>query len=359
MNFVLPGLHRVSRGAEVVFESVAREIAAQGHDVVTLVGSGAPDPSRPYAFRRVRSVGRERFAKAPSVPFFRHQFMYEELTFATALMLSRPRRGAEVTVTCSYPYVNFALRSRLPFQRRAPHVFVTQNGDWPALGKGPEPKLFGCDGLICTNPTYYERNKDRWRSVLIPNGMDPSRFHPGPGTRAAFGLPESAPVVLMVSALQPSKRVLEGIEAVAQIPDAFLLVAGDGPMAAEVDSVAARLMPGRFKRGTYAYAQMPDLYRSADVFLHPTFHESFGNVYVESMACGLPLVAHDYDLTRWVTQGHGTLVDAADIGAMADAVRRALAEGTQGSAARAAFAARTYDWASIARRYRQFITEVG
>ena len=40
--FALPGLHRVRRGAEVVFESVAQEIALGGEHQVTLVGSGRP-----------------------------------------------------------------------------------------------------------------------------------------------------------------------------------------------------------------------------------------------------------------------------------------------------------------------------
>ena len=113
---------------------------------------------------------------------------------------------------------------------RPQHVFVTENGDWPAYANQSEYRFFSCDGLVCTNPDFYERNRVRWRSKLIPNGVDCSRFSPGPGERGAFGLPKDRLVVLMVSALIPSKFIDVGIEAVSQIPDAHLVVAGTGPL---------------------------------------------------------------------------------------------------------------------------------
>src|SRR5690606_20246023 len=140
---------------------------------------------------------------------------------------------------CSYPYTSWALRRARKGGRRTPHVFVTQNGDWPAQRSGPEPRFFWCDGLICTNPVYFERNRTRWRAALIPNGMDPDRFHPGPGDLPGLGLPSDRKIVLMVSALEPGKRVLEAIRAMARVPDAFLLVAGDGPLREQVDALAA------------------------------------------------------------------------------------------------------------------------
>ncbi|WP_222949897.1 hypothetical protein [Sphingomonas sediminicola] len=51
--FALPGLHRFGRGAEVVFESIAQQIAAAGNHQVTLVGSGEVRPGRAYDFVHV------------------------------------------------------------------------------------------------------------------------------------------------------------------------------------------------------------------------------------------------------------------------------------------------------------------
>ena len=126
------------------------------------------------------------------------------------LTLRRWRADADVTVTCGYPYTNWVLRSPVPGRRRPAHVFVTQNGDWPARERGGEYRFSSCDGLVCTNPVFFERNRERWFSELIPNGIDPARFHPGPADRAALGLPGDRPIVVMVSALTESKRVARG-----------------------------------------------------------------------------------------------------------------------------------------------------
>jgi len=355
--FALPGLHRVHRGAEVAFESVAEHIARQGRHEVTLIGAGREAPPRAYRFVRVGAVPRERFEGWPRLPFLRNEFVYEELTFAAALAVRRWRDEFDVTVTCSYPYTNWVLRSRLPGTRGPCHVFVTQNGDWPARERRGEYRFFSCDGLVCTNPVYYEANRERWPSALIPNGVDPARFYPGPGDRAALGLPEGRPIVLMVSALMPGKRVLEAVRATARVDDAFLVVAGDGALREEVDAVAATQLPGRFLRRTFPHERMPDLYRCADVFLHMALRESFGNVYVEALAAGTPIVAHDDEVTRWIVEDHARLVDTTDEDALAGALRDAIAEEGKGRAGRAAFAQR-YAWAEVAGRYAEFLEKV-
>jgi glycosyltransferase involved in cell wall biosynthesis len=355
--FALPGLHRVHRGAEVAFESVAQEIALRGEHEVLLAGSGPDAAGRAYRFRRVGAIRRERFEGWPSVPFLRDEYMYEELTFAAGLATAGLRRGVDVTVTCGYPYTNWALRARLPGGRRPPHVFVTQNGDWPARVPRREYRFFGCEGLICTNPEYYARNRERWHCALVPNGFDPTRFRPGPRDRAALGLPADAPMVLMASALIDSKRVREGIRAVARIPEAFLLVAGDGPLRDEVDRLAAELLPGRFARRTFPFERMADVYRSADALLHLALAESFGNVYVEALGCGLPVVAHDGPVSRWILEQHGFLVDTTDEEALVASLRRALASGAAGGE-RAAFAASRYTWDAVATKYVEFLADV-
>ena len=53
--FALPGLYRVRRGAEIVFESIAQEIALEGEYDVTLVGSGREIPRRACRFKRIPS----------------------------------------------------------------------------------------------------------------------------------------------------------------------------------------------------------------------------------------------------------------------------------------------------------------
>ena len=354
--FALPGLHRFGRGAEVVFESVAQQIAERGEHRITLVGSGRARADRAYDFIHVPAASREHFERWPRVPFFRHEFMYEELTFAIGLAALPAVGKADITMTCSYPYTNWALR-RPRLGKRPAHVFVTQNGDWPALGHGSEPQFFGCDGLICTNPLYFDRNRDRWNATLIPNGVDPKRFYAGPPRKAELGLPTDGPLILMVSALEPGKRVIEAMRAVAGVPGAQLVVAGDGPLRDEVDRLAAEILPGRFKRALFEHEQMPDLYRSADVFLHTKIRESFGNVYVEALSSGAPIVAHDDEVTRWILGDHAILVDTEDQAATTAAITQALKAPRQRDDG-AEWAHERYSWDVVAGKYVDFFQDV-
>lgn len=290
------------------------------------------------------------------MPFLRHEFMYEELTFAARLAALPAVGQADVTVTCSYPYVNWALR-RPRRGKRPPHVFVTQNGDWAAQQSGPEPRFFSCEGLICTNPLYFERNREKWPSTLIPNGIDPARFFPGPQRKAVLGLPTDRPVVLMVSALEPGKRVIEAMRAMVDVPDSTLVVAGDGPLRDEVDRLAAEILPGRFMRATFRHDQMPDLYRSADVFLHTKIRESFGNVYVEALSCGTPIVAHDDEVTRWILGEHAILIDTEIQPTLTAAITESLRDPKAGADS-AAWAHKRFSWDVVSSKYAAFFAEV-
>lgn len=354
--FALPGLHRWDRGAEVAFIAVANALANAGEQV-TLIGSGPQREGAAYRYIPAASVDRSYFNRFPSLPFVRSEYAYEELTFAPSL-LSRYRPSAfDVTVTCGYPYTNWVLRRPVWGGRRPPHVFVTQNGDWPARRDRAEYRFFGCAGLVCTNPDFYERNKKNWNCVLIPNGVDVARFTPGPPQRRAFGLPSDRMIVLMVSALVDFKRVIAGVEAVGRLPEAYLVVAGDGPLREKVLQRANEVMPGRFMRLSAPASQMPDLYRSADVFLHMAFEESFGNVYVEALACGLPVVGHDSARLRWIVGDAGYLVDTNDAEVVAAAIARAAQSGSAGRELRVARAAE-FSWSQIGARYRTFLQEV-
>jgi glycosyltransferase involved in cell wall biosynthesis len=354
--FVLPGLHKVDRGAEVAFISVARELA-NGGDEVTLFGGGTPRDGEPYRFVHVPTVPRERFEHFPTFPPFRSETVWEEATFALALMRRLKGSDFDVTVTCGYPFANWALRRVARHSPKTHHVFVTQNGEWPAVSNDSEFRLFGCDGLVCTNPDFFENNRTRWNCALIPNGMDPARFHPGPAERASFGLPTDRPVVLMVSACIETKRVEDGIRAVAKLPGVHLAVAGDGPLRARVLSLAQSELPDRFTLMTAPAARMPALYRSADAFLHMSKDEPFGNVYVEALACGLPVVGHDSARLRWIVGDGQFLVDTTDLGATAAAIERALNAPCDQVQARIARSA-DFAWSQIAKRYRAFFESI-
>ena len=354
--FALSGLHRIDRGAEIAFISVAKELAKAGEHV-TLCGSGLPRNDNPYNFIHSGSLGREHFRSFPQMPLLRNECVYEELSFIPGFLWRYNPHDYDVTLTCSYPFTNWLLRRPTVAGRRPPHVFITQNGDWPATSKLSEYRFFGCDGLVCTNPDYFERNKSRWNCALIPNGIDLDRFTRGPDHRQRLGLPADKLIILMVSALIPSKRVDVGIQAISQIPNAHLVVAGDGPLRPEVQALAEKQIPGRFTLVSVPANEMPSLYRSADVFLHLSKEESFGNVFLEAMACGLPIVAHDSARLRWIVGDRQFLVDTT---APAKVVAALIDSAAAPSEAKRDFAAKALDfsWAKVGKMYHAFLQDV-
>ena len=348
--FALPGFHRYDRGAEVALLAVASELARAGDDV-TVAGSGPIAKGRAYDYVQVPSVRRERFEKFPAFPPFRSETAWEDATFAINLARKIDLRRYDASVTCSFPFTHWALRR---LGRKGPaSIFVTQNGDWPAFCNKAEYRTFSCEGLVCTNPDYLVRNVERWNCRLVPNGVDLARFSPGKARPSGLGLPPGGPVILMVSALIESKRVIEGIRAVAELSGASLVVAGDGPLRQRVIKLGEELLPGRFRLVSRPADEMPDLYRSADVFLHLSQLESFGNVFLEAWASGLPIVAHDSVRLRWILGERHFLCDTTSPRDLHAALSAALsASGTS-----APDGIERFSWEAVSAQYREFLLE--
>jgi glycosyltransferase involved in cell wall biosynthesis len=353
--FALSGLHRVARGAETAFIALARELSRAGN-LVTLMGSGTPPSTVPYRFIYASCISRDKFESFPSIPSLRDNNAYEELTFVPALLWRFRPTEYDVTLTCSYPFTNWVLR-RPHWRRRPPHVFVTENGDWPAQATNSEYRFFGCEGLVCTNPEYYERNKSRWNCRLIPNGIDCHRFAPGAAERDAFCLPSDRRVLLMVSAFIPSKRIDAGIEIVANLAGWHLVVAGDGPQKEAITKIAATRLGNRFTTLRVPPERMPALYRSADAVLHLSKDESFGNLFCEAMACGIPVVAHQSVRTEWILGDIGFLVDSDNFREVASNIELAYqAPPTRRQAG--VERALAWSWIKIGKMYDEFLREI-
>lgn len=353
---VAPGLHRVTRGAEVALEAIGRELAKIQTVDVSLLGSGEARKGEPYKFIHIGNIPRESFEKWPKVPILRNEYVYEELTFLTGLMRFYNSQDFDITLTCSYPFVNWWLRS----SRQSPaHVYVTQNGDHPAHSDRSEYAWFSCDGLVCTNQEYFERNRSRWFSRLITNGVDPQRFSPQSVDRRGFNLMEDVPIALMVSALIPSKRVLVGICAAAEIPELHLVICGEGPEREAVKELGNKLMPGRIHIMQLSYDQMPDIYRVADVLLHLSMDEPFGNVYLEALATGLPIVAHDRSVTRWILEDTSTLVDTTEVSQIVQGIKQALEQRSLAAVnRRRSLVERRFTWQAVGQQYFDFLKDV-
>ncbi|HEY8927454.1 MAG TPA: N-acetyl-alpha-D-glucosaminyl L-malate synthase BshA [Polyangia bacterium] len=178
---------------------------------------------------------------------------------------------------------------------------------------------------------------------VIPNFVDPARFHPAPPSA-----PQARPRALVhVSNFRPLKRVADVVRifhaAAALRPELPLTLAlvGDGPDRAAVEALAAELGVRDRVQLLGERVDLPSLLRASDLFLLPSETESFGLAALEAMACGLPVVASDVGgLPEVVVHGEtGFLAPVGDVAAMARHVARLLGDECErarfGAAARA------------------------
>jgi glycosyltransferase involved in cell wall biosynthesis len=185
-------------------------------------------------------------------------------------------------------------------------------------------------------------------------GVDRDQFHPNRrdmGWRRAHGIAGREMVIAFLGRIVMEK----GLDAFAGAIDALeqrkvphkVLVIGDGPARGWFEE----RLPGAIFAGQLVGSELGRALASADVLLNPSITEAFGNVTLEAMACGLPVVAAVATGTaNLVRDGDtGTLVDPFDIDGYAEALAayaRDPALRTRHGEAGLAFA-KTMDWDRI------------
>jgi glycosyltransferase involved in cell wall biosynthesis len=116
--------------------------------------------------------------------------------------------------------------------------------------------------------------------------------------RQAIGIPVNRFVVLFAGKLEPKKRPLDLVQAVARIdssaPGPHLVIAGAGPLEADVRAAAARLGVELSMLGFVNQSQMTRVYAAADCLVLPSdAGETWGLVVNEALAAGLPCIVAD------------------------------------------------------------------
>jgi glycosyltransferase involved in cell wall biosynthesis len=163
------------------------------------------------------------------------------------------------------------------------------------------------------------------RLAIWSRGVDAELFSPvhrSDAVRARLA-PGARHVLLYVGRLAPEKRIhvlmdaFEQIRARAPRPVALVLVGG-GP---EEHELRRRAAPDVYFTGYLEGTDLAAAYAAADVFVFPSDTETFGNVVLEAMASGVPVVAADRGgVTETVRPGTtGELARAGDAGAFAEA----------------------------------------
>jgi glycosyltransferase involved in cell wall biosynthesis len=122
----------------------------------------------------------------------------------------------------------------------------------------------------------------------------------------------------------------------------------------EIESLAADLLSrDGYRITSVCRRDVWDYYRAADAFTLASLMEGFGFVYVEALAAGLPVIAHDFPISRWVLGEHGTFANLTEPGALARELSLLFSksEGDESRAERRSFVTARYDWRVLRRDY--------
>ena len=294
-----------------------------------------PAVSEVVALPRVESA--EPFSKDafPTGLRYRSETAGEKGHYALAVMKALATEGGFDGVVCGH--LNLlplgALAARL---KRAPLLLIIHGIDaWEPPSGGVMARLArralpSVDAFVAVSGVTKERFLG-WSGLLeetgyvVANCIDASGFGPGskrPDLLARYGL-EGRTILFTLGRMSAAERykgfdeVLEVLPAVAaDVPDIAYLIAGDGDDRARLEQKAADL--GVADRVVFAgyvpETEKADHYRLADAFVMPGRGEGFGIVYLEALACGVPVVASALDASREAVRDGllGQVVDPDD-----------------------------------------------
>ncbi len=191
------------------------------------------------------------------------------------------------------------------------------------------------------------RELDSHRPVdVISMGVDVTRFRRRRGARKiTTALNVTGPVILFVGRLAEKKGVRYLIEAMPevleQVPDATLVIVGDGPLRQDLEQRVSNLAISASVRFTGAKSpeDLPQFYSAADVFVGPSIVAEGGDAdgipvsFMEAMASGTPIVTTNVGgIGELVTHDKtGLMVPERDPKALAESVVRILTEARLGN----------------------------
>ena len=200
---------------------------------------------------------------------------------------------------------------------------------------------------------------------VIPCGVDTDLFRPMDKgkARSELGLPNSSQILLFAGRIQPFKGIDILLRAVARLLDNrelhLFIIGGDSESDGEVTrlrTLSAELgIDGKVTFcGAMEHGEMPLFYGAADICVVPSYHESFGLVALEALACGIPVVASRVGgLATIIKDGEtGYLIDELSPEAFAQRLELLLGDEKlkrrMGDAAH--LSVMKYEWSMVARQ---------
>ncbi len=266
-----------------------------------------------------------------NIHFF-NRYAIEEVTFGRGLSTALDKFKPDIILNHSGPIIG---RYCSKYRKRTGVPFVVAGG--AGIGMTEAKNVYTRpDAYIAKNPESFRFIKSLDAKIdvtLIPNGVDLEKFNPEGSafsddeicSIAGYTFTIERPIVLSTSAIERMKRLHLAIDAMHILGKGTLVISGDGQLKDYIISYGKKKLGDRFMYiGCLDYKDIQKLYRWADVYVMPSMGEPFGNVALEAMASGLPVVATDDECRKWVVgEKGGILVDVENVRLFAEAIEKA------------------------------------
>jgi len=242
---------------------------------------------------------------------------------------------------------------------RRPVTITARGSDVNVLPHYPLPRRmirWAADraaGLVTVSAALRQRlielGVEPGRVTVLRNGVDVEMFRPGARDPCRREVGANGLTLLAVGNLVPLKGHDLVIEALCHLPQARLMIVGEGPQKTALQELAVR--QGVADRVTFVgnvpQKRLPTFYTAADILVLASRHEGWPNVLLEAMACGTPVVVSDIPgMTEIVASSHvGRLASERSAKGFAQSIMEMAHESPKREQVRQY--ARTFDWASI------------
>ena len=339
-------------GMSVYAQNLLRELTALGHEVVMIsqyrgdaagtrvYGGGPPPPVPDVQVCGLEALGEQ---EKPVANFER------DIETMVATAVAEHERKPFDLLHAQYGYPTGLAALEASKRLGLPNVVSIQGGDGHWVGvtccnthrEAMRTVLDHAGALLIGSRSFAEEVRGNHgtppeRFTIVPGAVEAARFYPREGYAAGRWIDDAHPTLLYHGRVDRRKGALDFLDAFALLRErrhpvaarARLIYSGIGP---DSDAVLARVgtlgLGDAFTNLGYVnYADVPAVYRRADVFVSPTYSEGFSNTILEAMSAGLPVVSCAVvgvvDCLR--DEVNGLLVAAGDVPALADALARML-----------------------------------
>jgi 1,2-diacylglycerol 3-alpha-glucosyltransferase len=383
--FSCSGVGIIDRGIEIFFREAFDGLrGTEGLDIMLYKGAGEEKPDERVLWNVPRTG---RAARLLGACIRRNSYVAEQLsTFPSMVHAIRRRR----------PDIIFYSDSNLGFQlfrwRKqigVPFRLLFSNG-------GPcHPPFERTDYVQQVAPFYLEEAlaarepADRHRMVpygiCVPDGAPDVSDEAKRQIRRQLGLPTDRKIILSVGWITAQHkrmdyvvneltamldyrttgdhgtgRVVSSSEVSGQsTPYLVLLGTKDSESAAIIALARKKLGEENFTARSVPHEQVADYYRAADLFVLASLQEGFGRVFLEALIYGLPVIAHDHPVMRFVLRSEGTFGDLSKPGVLAALIREKLGrEDSEADAIRRREMVRArFSWVVLAPHYREMFLD--